>query len=180
MRQENLLTELNYVKWEAAQESVAGGLFGMVGAAPAANAPTSTRASTRAVEESAARAGQFGATTRPENAALTAQRPGDAIPSVERAGEIMRELLRIDEEIGTARRRYGVETIGPPRSRPQYLNRQQIDQIMTAIAKAAAQTVEDPAADAAALLNLELVPPKCKDYARFVNTQRNEIAKSSE
>ena len=139
-QEHDLLQELNRLKWPLAQETAAGLFSGGAGTVRAVNSP----AGVTAVEESAARAGQYGAEYRGANAALTAQKPSklETLPGVARVREIILEVAKIDEQIAATRRQYSIETMGPaaPQGSKQ-LSPEEVKKLLALAAQQAAKPV---------------------------------------
>jgi hypothetical protein len=98
-----LLQQLSAVKWQALADTLSG--LGSIGAALVAQ-PT---APTNVGEESAARAGQYGAQNRGVNAALDAQEPAEMYSSVDQAMKLLVQIGALEKRISSVQQSYGID-----------------------------------------------------------------------
>jgi hypothetical protein len=97
-----LLQELSVVRWQALGDTL-GGLASVAGPAL-----TSTGAAD-VVRNSAANAGQYGATNKGVNAAADAQTPAEMYQSVDRAMKLLVRIGELDKQISTIQQAYGLD-----------------------------------------------------------------------
>jgi hypothetical protein len=130
-----LLQQLNAVKWQALQDTFGG--LAAVGAATVV-APS---AASGIEEDSAARAGQYGAKYQGTNAALDAQSPAEMYQSVTHGMDLITRIDMLEKEISRVRKSFSIApSANTPWDKrfpgPRKLTPEEVKALLTPAAKA--------------------------------------------